>query len=105
MPQPEFSPMTVRPVLANADEVSRALMREYPAVLRDAGIGGAPVIWIHIGETGAVDATQVHQTSGYEALDQAAMNVAMAMRFTPAYNRDVVTATWVQIPIRFQVVN
>ncbi|MGE0158874.1 MAG: TonB family protein [Gemmatimonadales bacterium] len=105
VPEPAFSPMTVRPTLTNADVVQQALMREYPAVLRDAGIGGAPVLWIYIDESGAVAATRIHETSGYEALDQAAMNVARAMVFTPARNDDQIVATWVQIPIRFQVVN
>jgi protein TonB len=105
VPEPEFSEMTVRPTLTNAADVSEALMREYPAVLRDAGIGGAPILWIHIDTSGRVDATRVHESSGFEALDQAAMNVARAMVFTPALNGDQIVATWVQIPIRFQVVN
>jgi protein TonB len=105
VPEPEFTPMTVRPTLTNAAEVSSALMREYPAVLRDAGIGGAPVVWVYITETGTVGATQIHESSGFEALDEAAMNVARVMVFTPAKNGDDIVATWVQIPIRFQVVN
>jgi TonB family protein len=103
--EPEFTPMTVRPQLTNVEDVQKALMLEYPPVLREAGIGGAPVLWIHINQSGIVDATRVHTSSGFEALDQAARNVAAAMHFTPAYNEDVVTDTWVQIPIRFQVVN
>jgi TonB family protein len=105
VPEPAFTPMTVRPTLTNANDVSQALMREYPAMLRDAGIGGAPVMWIYIDENGLVADTRVHETSGYEALDQAAMNVARVMTFTPARNGDDVVATWVQIPIRFAVVN
>jgi periplasmic protein TonB len=103
--QPGFTPMTVRPQLLNADEVQRVLIREYPAVLRDAGIGGAPVLWLYIGQNGVVERTQVQETSGFDALDQAAANVASVMRFTPAQNRDQTVAVWVQIPIRFQVVN
>jgi protein TonB len=102
---PGFTPMTVAPRLTNSDEVQRVLMREYPAVLRDAGIGGAPVLWLYIGTDGAVQRTQVNQTSGFEALDAAAANVASVMRFTPAQNREQTVAVWVQIPIRFQVVN
>jgi TonB family protein len=105
VPEPAFTPLTIRPTLTNAAEVSSALMREYPAVLRDAGIGGAPVVWIHITTDGAVDDARVYQSSGFEALDQAAIEVARAMVFTPARNGDDVVATWVQIPIRFQVVN
>ncbi len=103
--QPGFTPMTVRPQLLNSEEVQRVLIREYPSVLRDAGIGGAPVLWLYIGQNGEVERTQVQETSGFDALDQAAANVASVMRFTPAQNRDQTVAVWVQIPIRFQVVN
>ncbi|MBM4185639.1 MAG: energy transducer TonB, partial [Gemmatimonadetes bacterium] len=102
---PGFTPMTVRPTLTNVEDVQTVLMREYPPVLRDAGIGGAPVLWLFIGTDGRVQRTQVQETSGFEALDQAAANVAEVMRFTPAQNRDQTVAVWVQIPIRFQVQN
>lgn len=102
---PGFTPMTVRPTLRNVEEVQRVLMREYPAVLRDAGIGGTPVLWLFIGTTGVVERTQVQETSGFDALDQAAANVALVMRFTPARNGDETVAVWVQIPIRFSVLN
>jgi TonB family protein len=103
--EPSFTPMSVRPQLVNVEGVQQALLREYPATLRDAGIGGAPVIWIHINELGVVDGTRVYETSGYEALDRAAMNVALAMQFSPALNRDQRVPVWVQIPIRFRVAN
>ena len=102
---PSFTPMTVRPRLTNTEEVQQVLIREYPAVLRDAGIGGAPVLWLFIGTDGEVETTRVYESSGFEALDNAAANVAAVMRFTPAQNRDQVVPVWVQIPIRFQVVN
>ena len=102
---PRFTPMSVRPQLINAEVVQQALMREYPTLLREAGIGGAPVIWIHIDELGGVDAVRVYETSGYEALDRAAMDVARVMQFSPALNRDQRVPVWVQIPIRFQIVS
>ena len=103
--EPHFTPMTVRPVLTNATVVGDALLAEYPPLLRDAGIGGAPVVWIHIATTGEVDDARVFESSGFEALDRAALNVARVMRFDPAMNGDVVTDAWVQIPIRFAVAN
>jgi TonB family protein len=96
--------MTVRPTLTNAAVVTDVLLAEYPLLLRDAGIGGAPVVWIHIATTGEVDDARVYESSGFEPLDRAALNVARAMRFSPAMNGDVVTDAWVQIPIRFAVV-
>jgi protein TonB len=103
--EPAFTPMTVRPALTNGDVVRDVLMAEYPPLLRDAGIGGSPVVWIHIATTGEVDDARVFESSGFEPLDRAAINVARAMRFSPAMNGDAVTDAWVQIPIRFAVVD
>jgi protein TonB len=103
--EPHFTPMTVRPALTNATVVRDVLMAEYPPLLRDAGIGGAPVVWIHVATTGGVDDARIFESSGFEALDRAALNVARAMTFDPAMNGDSVTDAWVQIPIRFAVVN
>jgi hypothetical protein len=41
---PTFTPMTVRPELQNRADVQRALVRNYPPLLRDAGIGGSPTV-------------------------------------------------------------
>jgi TonB family protein len=99
--RPVFTPMTVRPTLTNVADVSRALETNYPPLLNDAGIGGTAIVWFFIDETGRVQRTQLAKSSGYEALDQAALSVASAMRYTPAYNRDERVAVWVQIPITF----
>jgi TonB family protein len=100
---PSFTPMTVRPQLQNAQAVQMALMRHYPPLLRDAGIGGEALIWFFISEEGAVQDTRINRSSGHDALDQAALAVAGVMEFTPAYNRDVRVPVWVAIPIRFEV--
>lgn len=98
---PTFTPMTIKPGLTNVDEVKQELTAAYPAVLRDAGIGGSATVWFYINETGRVLKTQVHQSSGYDQLDRAAMRVAGTMRFTPAMNRDRRVPVWVAIPITF----
>lgn len=98
---PTFTPMTVRPELRNQAEVQRALVRNYPPLLRDAGIGGTPVVWFFIDENGRVVRTQLSRPSGYPALDEAAMAVAQVMQFSPALNRDRRVQVWVEIPIVF----
>jgi periplasmic protein TonB len=98
---PTFTPMTVRPELQNQPEVQRALVRNYPPLLRDAGIGGTPVVWFFIDENGRVLRTQLSRPSGYAALDEAAIAVAQVMRFSPALNRDRRVQVWVEIPIVF----
>lgn len=98
---PTFTPMTVRPELRNQADVQRALVRNYPPLLRDAGIGGTPVVWFFIDENGRVLKTQLSQSSGYDALDAAAIAVANQMQFSPALNRDKRVQVWVEIPIVF----
>ncbi|MHB1168718.1 MAG: energy transducer TonB [Longimicrobiales bacterium] len=98
---PRFTPFTVRPELRNRAEVARALERNYPPLLRDAGIGGETLVWFFIDENGRVQRTQINKSSGYDALDQAALTVAEQMQFSPALNRDKKVPVWVAIPIVF----
>ena len=100
---PTFTPFTVRPELTNVSEIQRALEREYPPLLRDAGIGGSPVVWFFISESGVVQDTRLNKSSGHPQLDNAALKVADIMKFTPALNRDKTVPVWVQLPITFQV--
>lgn len=100
---PPFTPYTVGPLLANQDEVRRALEAEYPSVLRDAGIEGRVTVHLHIDEEGVVRETRLFEGSGYDAMDRAALSVAERMRFSPALNRDVRVAVWVQQAITFTV--
>jgi len=99
---PTFTPYTVRPDLTNEREVQRALEREYPPILRDAGIGGTVNVHFFIDEEGMVQRTLVAQTSGHASLDEAALRVANVFRFTPALNLDKIVPVWIAIPITFQ---
>jgi protein TonB len=96
-----FVPFTVAPRLLNRAETERALQRSYPPFLRDAGVGGRPTVWIHVDENGEVIGAQIHESSNREALDQAALAVAHAMKFSPALNFDRKVSVWVSIPISF----
>ncbi|MBI4409661.1 MAG: TonB family protein [Gemmatimonadetes bacterium] len=99
---PVFTPYTVAPELLNRKETQAALQRSYPPVLRDAGIGGQVVVWFFIDETGRVKNARVHTSSGFEALDRAALGVAEIMRFSPAQNRDRRVPVWVALPVTFK---
>ena len=99
---PVIVPYTVEPDYTNAAEVMRALEREYPPLLRDAGIGGTVQVWFFIDENGAVQNQLVQVTSGHTALDEAALRVAPVFRFTPALNRDKAVPVWVSLPITFR---
>ena len=100
---PSFTPFTVAPTLRNREDVGRALEREYPPLLRDAGVGGKVEVWVRISDKGTVENVQVNQSSGHPALDEAALKVGQVMQFSPAMNRDKQVPVWVSIPITFQV--
>jgi protein TonB len=100
---PTFTPYTVAPSILNRDEVVRAMVREYPALLRDAGIGGTVRVYFFIDEGGQVRDTRIDQSSGHQALDEAALAVADVYRFSAALNRDKKVPVWVSFPITFQV--
>lgn len=100
---PTFTPMTVRPKLANQEDISKALERYYPPLLRDAGIGGTVNVWFFINEEGQVVNTQINESSGYDAFDDAALKVADLMEFSPAYNRDKKVPVWVALDVTFEV--
>ena len=100
---PVFTPMTVRPEIINRSAVQTALMREYPPILRDAGIGGTVEVWFFISEEGRVLDSRVSKSSGQLQFDEAALKVADVVRFSPALNRDQRVQVWIQLPITFQV--
>ena len=100
---PVFTPMTVAPEIKNRREVQDALLLEYPAILRNAGVGGEVIVWFFISEEGTVLDRRVSQGSGHALLDDAALKVADVFRFTPALNREKIVQVWIQLPITFQV--
>ena len=100
---PVFTPMTVRPELRNRDEVNQTLMREYPSILRDAGIGGRVLVIYYISDKGQVLHNRVQESSGHVELDRAALRVAAVSQFTPAENRGERVAVWIHLPITFEV--
>lgn len=100
--EPTFTPFDTPPALLNREEVARTLERAYPAMLREAGVGGETLMWFHIDTTGAVLSTRLIRSSGLDALDAAAAEIARTMRFRPARSMDRRIPVWVQLPIRFQ---
>ena len=101
--RPSFIPYTQAPQLKNRDEVLAFLKNTYPSMLRQAGVGGRVLLWLYIDDSGAVQRAVVAESSGYEALDEAAKNVAAQMEFRPAMNRDKRTAVWLAQSIDFSV--
>ena len=98
---PSFVVRTLEPRMLNEDEVKRVLGREYPALLKDAGIGGTVSVHLFIERDGRVGNALVKESSGHVALDRAALKVARAARFSPALNREEPVALWISINLTF----
>lgn len=98
---PTSLPYDTPPRLENGPEVQAALGEAYPPALRDAGVGGRVILWMHVDEDGRVAETVVKESSGHPELDEAARGVAATMAFTPARNEGSPTEVWVAQTITF----
>ena len=77
---------------------------EYPTALFDQAIGGTVVLRLFVTETGTVvpDSTRVQESSGYPALDSAALAAAPKLRYAPATRNGAPIASPFTQPIIFR---
>ena len=77
---------------------------EYPAALLSEGIGGRVLLRLYVDSAGRLvgDSTRIAESSGYPALDSAALSGATALRFSPALrNGRPIAAPFLQ-PVHFR---
>lgn len=77
---------------------------EYPRALLDEGIGGRVLLRLFVDSTGRLvrDSIRLAESSGYPALDSAALAGAVELRFSPALrNGRPIAAPFLQ-PIHFR---
>ncbi|MEZ4585838.1 MAG: energy transducer TonB [Gemmatimonadales bacterium] len=69
------------PVALNPDAPT-----EYPPALAQQRIGGTVILRLFLDEGGAVvsESTRIHESSGYPALDSAALAAVPGLRYAPA---------------------
>jgi TonB family protein len=90
------------PVVVNAESPVA-----YPPSLFRDGVEGTVILRMFVDETGAVvgDSTIVAESSGYPALDSAALAGVTEMRFAPARRDGEPVPTVFLQPVHFQVPN
>jgi TonB family protein len=83
---------------------NRELPFKYPPELYTQKVQGNVTLRIHIDTSGRVqpESTTVVQTSGYPALDSAAVSGARALHFTPAITKGAPLAISVLFPVYFR---
>jgi periplasmic protein TonB len=99
----DVSTVEERPQLRNAPAVVSAVQRNYPPLLRDAGVGGTVVVSMVINEDGTPDVSTVEVVSSdHEQFSDVVRRVIERMRFRPAKVNNQAVKVRVQLPITFQ---
>jgi protein TonB len=75
----------------------------YPMQSRRLNEAGRVLLRVQVSETGNATEVQLHQSSGYSRLDQAALDAVKRWRFVPARRGDVAISEWVIVPITFNL--
>lgn len=73
----------------------------YPMVARRMGWQGKVVLNVEVLESGLPGQIKLHQSSGRDVLDNAAMQAVRGWRFVPARKNGLVVAKWFLVPIPF----
>ena len=76
----------------------------YPRRAREEGWHGRAIIRLEISADGIVQSCTIHQSTGYQLLDDNAINAAKQWTFEPAKNGGFPVSTTVNIPIQFDLV-
>lgn len=75
----------------------------YPVFAKRAREQGKVVLRVRVDAKGAVDGVEIHQSSGFERLDKAAVAAVRRWRFEPARSGDRAVAGVAIVPITFQL--
>lgn len=73
----------------------------YPAISRRMGEQGKVVLRVFIDAEGQPQEIEIKQSSGYERLDQQALQAVRRWRFTPGKRNGIAEAMWNIVPINF----
>jgi protein TonB len=77
----------------------------YPAGSIRENEQGLVVVNVLVGPDGRVEDVVVLKSSGYSRLDDAAVKSARGWKFKPGTRGGIAAATWVSLPVRFQLRN
>ncbi|MGR9035216.1 MAG: TonB family protein [Gammaproteobacteria bacterium] len=78
---------------------------EYPRIARKRGWQGKVQLKVQVSAQGYSDAVAVHQSSGYDVLDESAVHAVKKWKFIPAKRGEATVASSVIVPIIFKLDN
>lgn len=112
-PEPEPAP-SPKPVESDINDNALAEARydvaalnnpppQYPLSARRRGMEGKVVLTAQVGADGRCGQVKLKQSSGYDALDAAALETVRRWRFIPARRGRTPVDSWVEVPITFRL--
>jgi len=115
IPEPEFGSVEIGPERADPQggtggfgrlpyrrpELVMLVPPVYPKDAEKKGIEGTVDLRILVTEKGTVDEVEITRSSGYPAMDEAAVRAAKRTRFRPAIKDGRRVAMWINYPIQF----
>ena len=73
----------------------------YPPMSKRLGEQGKVVVRVLIGVDGSAQQAQIRQSSGFDRLDQTALNTVLHWRYVPGKRGGLAEAMWFDVPINF----
>ncbi|HEX8317592.1 energy transducer TonB [Longimicrobium sp.] len=89
------------PRLLNRRLLTMRLEQEYPAVLRDAGLGGEVEVRFRVSPSGEASDFSIRRSSDPQ-FNAVSMNVLRGLRFAPARLKGEPVAVWLCLPIQWR---
>jgi protein TonB len=77
----------------------------YPSFAFQNRQEGTVILRVHVLPSGEVDEVQLARTSGFDSLDDSALNTVKKWKFVPAKQNGKIVDQWVKVPIRFGLKN
>jgi len=77
----------------------------YPSFAFQNRQEGTVILRVHVLPSGEVDDVQLARTSGFDSLDDSALNTVKKWKFVPAKQNGKIVDQWVKVPIRFGLKN
>lgn len=75
----------------------------YPSSARRSGQQGVVLARVLVSREGSPNQVRLAKSSGFEALDQAALEAVKGWRFVPARQGAEPVASWIEVPVRFRL--
>lgn len=102
---PMSLPIEQKPLVrAEADYLNNP-KPSYPRLSKRMGEQGEVRLRVLVAVDGRVASVQLSRSSGFERLDEAAMESVKQWRFKPATQGDETLETWVEVPVKFVLEN